>query len=91
MKDIVNLAARGLAAITLAAFCAYGTSIVCDRWAAGPGHAAEAVGALIVCLVLAIASILIAINVALDLHDERTLRDELKEQRRVLDRLSTIG
>lgn len=91
MKDIVNLAARGLAAIALVAFCAYGTGIVSDRWAAGPGHAAEAVGALIVCLILAVAAILIALDVTLELRDERTLRDELKEQRRVLDRLSTIG
>ena len=88
---MVNLVARVLAALALAAFCSYGTGIVSDRWAAGPGHAAEAVGALIVCLILAIASILIAIDVALELHDERTLRNELKEQRRVLDRLSTIG
>jgi TRAP-type C4-dicarboxylate transport system permease small subunit len=88
---MVNLVARVLAALALVAFCAYGTGIVSDRWAAGPGHAAEAVSALIVCLVLATASILIGVDVALELHDERTLRGELEEQRRVLDRLSTIG
>ena len=88
---MVNLVARILAAIALVAFCAYGTGIVSDRWAAGPGHADEAIGALAVCLILAAAAILIALDVALDLRDERLLRDELKEQRRVLDRLSTIG
>lgn len=88
---MINLVARVLVALAVAAAAAYGTGIVAAEWAAGPRHAASAVGALFVCLVLCAAAILIALDVALDLNDARRLRAELRTQRRVLDRLSMIG
>lgn len=88
---MVNLVARVLVALALASAAAYGTGIVAAQWAAGPGHAANAMGALFVCLVLCAAAILIALDVALDVNDARRLNAELRTQRRVLDRLSAIG
>jgi TRAP-type C4-dicarboxylate transport system permease small subunit len=88
---MVNLVARVLVALATAAMASYGTSFVSAAWRAGPGHAAEAVGALIVCLVLCAAAILLAIDVALDVLDAHRLRTQLAERRHVLDRLSVIG
>lgn len=88
---MVSLVARVLVALATAAAASYGTSFVSAAWRAGPGHAAEAVGALIVCLVLCAAATLLALDVALDVLDARRLRIQLGEQRRILDRLSVIG
>lgn len=88
---MVNLVARVLVALATAAATSYGTSFVSAAWRAGPGHAAEAVGALIVCLVLSATTIMLLVGVALDVLDARRLRIELGQQRRILDRLSVIG
>jgi len=88
---MIDLVARILVALATAAATVFGTSVVATEWAAGPGHAASATGALVVCLLFAATTVLLLLGVALDLHDAHQLRIALGERRRVLDRLSVIG
>lgn len=88
---MIDLVARILVALATAAATAFGTTVVAAQWAAGPGHAARAAGALVVCFLFAATTVLILLSVALDLLDARQLRIALGERRRVLDRLSVIG
>lgn len=91
MKTMTNTVARLLVALATAVATGYGTGFAATEWTAGPGHALNAVGALIVCLAFALATVMILTDVALDLHDARRLRVALGHQRHALDRMSAIG
>lgn len=79
-----------VAAATALATC-FATEMVARQWAAGPGHAATAAASLLVCVVFALATILLALEVAFDIADERRLRADLARSRRTLDALSSLG